>query len=70
MSIEEVFTRLQEGQARGWFQSASNFSHDLGGVSMPLSLGERALAITAAGPLFRVSEKFPEIAHIIKTALA
>lgn len=70
MSVEEVLARLHEGKIRGWFQSASNYSHDLGGVAMPLLLGERSLAITAAGPLSRVSEKFYEIADIMKAALA
>lgn len=70
LSAEEVFTRLREGKARGWFQSASNYSRDLGGVSMPLPLGGRALAITAAGPLFRVSEKYNKIADVMGAVLA
>lgn len=70
MSAEEVLARLQEGKERGWFQSASNYSPDLGGVSMPVSLAGRAFAITAAGPLFRVAEKFSDIAKLMHATLA
>ena len=70
MSMEEVLIQLQEGKARGWFQSASNYSPDLGGVSMPISLAGRTFAITAAGPLFRVAEKFSEIASLMHATLA
>lgn len=70
LCADEVFARLREGMARGWFQSASNYSPDLGGVSLPVALGGRNFSITAAGPLFRVAEKFAEIAALMQAVLA
>ncbi|MEI4484883.1 helix-turn-helix domain-containing protein [Frigidibacter sp. MR17.14] len=62
MSIEEVEARIRTSLARGWFESASAFSQDLGGVSVPLPLGGKPFSVTVAGPLFRVLPRVGEIA--------
>jgi DNA-binding IclR family transcriptional regulator len=69
-SIEEVQEQIREGCARGWFRSASNYSADLGGVSVPLTVGDRAYAITVAGPLYRVAVKAEQHALTIYRSIA
>ncbi|QEW25552.1 IclR family transcriptional regulator [Roseovarius indicus] len=53
MSIDEVMRSIRQSLRRGYFVSASNYSQDLGGVSVPLVIDGRAYAITVAGPLSR-----------------
>lgn len=56
-SAREVLSQIEVGRRRGWFQSASHYSPDLGGVAVPVVEGSRIFAITIAGPLFRVADK-------------
>ncbi|MGP4689362.1 IclR family transcriptional regulator [Agrobacterium pusense] len=70
MSAEAVETEIQASLKRGWFKSASNFSVDLGGVSLPLILHERVFAITVAGPQSRIQERMPAIAAAMHEAVA
>ncbi len=69
MSVEEVEDSIRTSLERGWFRSASAFSRDLGGVSLPLALGGRVFAITVAGPLFRVEQRMEEIANVMHKAI-
>lgn len=68
-SAAEVMKQIDEGCERGWFRSASNYSPDLGGVSVPQTLAGRAFSVTVAGPLFRVREKEKQHAKLIHDAL-
>lgn len=70
MSIEAVEDSIRTSLARGWFRSASSFSPDLGGVSVPIRLGGRIFSATVAGPLFRISDRMEENAHKIHQAIA
>ena len=45
---------IDDSLRRGWFESRSNFSVGLYGVSVPLALEGRLLALTVAGPAFRL----------------
>ncbi|MEW5423557.1 IclR family transcriptional regulator [Amorphus sp. 3PC139-8] len=69
MSIDAVEQSIRRSLARGWFESASAFSHDLGGVSVPLVLDGRVFSLTVAGPLFRVRERMEEIAGALQSAV-
>lgn len=69
MTAEEVEESMAQSLARGWFRSASAFSQDLGGVSVPLPLGGRAFSVTVAGPLFRISDRMGDIALIMHRAI-
>jgi len=69
-SVEEVKAQMEAGRARGWFMSASYYSPDLGGATVPVVLGDRIYSITVAGPLYRVSEKFEYHAREIYDAIA
>lgn len=68
--IAEVHAQMADGRARGWFRSASHYSPDLGGVAVPVVLGERVFSVTVAGPLFRVAEKAEAHALAIYEAIA
>jgi DNA-binding IclR family transcriptional regulator len=69
-NVEDVIQQIEVGQARGWFDSASHFSPDLGGVSVPVELSNRIFAITVGGPLFRVQDKTETHASAIRLAIA
>lgn len=69
-SVEEVREQMAEAAERGWFRSASNYSPDLGGVAVPIVLGDRIYSATVAGPLYRVQDKFEENALRIYRAIA
>ncbi|MDF2232432.1 IclR family transcriptional regulator [Albimonas sp. CAU 1670] len=66
----EVRAQIAEGLARGWFRSASYWSADLGGVSIPVSVEGRMFSLTVAGPLFRVADKEEAHARLLHRAVA
>lgn len=68
--LDDVRAQMEEGRKRGWFRSASNYSPDLGGVAVPVVVGERIFSVTVAGPLFRVADKADEHARAIYDAIA
>ena len=63
MSIAEVERKIEDALRRGWFESRSNFSVGLNGVSLPLALDGRLLALTVAGPAFRLEPGMAQIAR-------
>lgn len=69
MSVEVVEDSIRQSLHRGWFRSASGYSRDLGGVSVPIVLGVRIFSLTVAGPLFRFAEKMPETAAEMHRAI-
>lgn len=70
MSIQAVESSIRQSLNRGWFVSSSAFTPDLGGISIPVNFGGRILAITVAGPWFRVGERLEEFAHILHQTAA
>lgn len=69
MSVEAVEDQIRAGLFRGWFRSASNYSVELGGVSLPVIISERIFSITVAGPLNRVEAHMPDIARTMHAAI-
>ncbi|MFG6637800.1 IclR family transcriptional regulator [Sulfitobacter sp. 1A12126] len=69
MSIDAVEDRIRSGLHRGWFKSASSYSVDLGGVSVPMNLSDRTYSVTVAGPLNRVEAIMPELAVRVHTTV-
>nr|WP_306155112.1 IclR family transcriptional regulator [Roseovarius sp. MMSF_3281] len=67
MSADEVIAQIEAGRRRGWFQSASHYSPDLGGVAVPFVEGHRIFAVTVAGPLYRVSDKAEQHAMLLNS---
>lgn len=66
MRREAVEASMARALERGWFQSASGFSQDLGGVAVPLVDAGRIFALAVAGPLFRVEDRLAQIAAEIR----
>ena len=69
-TLEEVRAQIEGGRARGWFRSASYWSADLGGVSIPVAVEGRVFSLTVAGPLFRVEAKEELHARLLHRAVA
>lgn len=69
-SREAVLQQIEEGRQRGWFLSAANYSNGLGGVAAPVIENGRCMAITIAGPVFRIDNELPRFAAMIHEALA
>lgn len=55
--------------ARGWFENLSEFTPDVLGVGMPLVLDGERLAVSVAGPNFRLMDKRAETAARIAEAV-
>lgn len=62
MSIEAVEDQLRTGLHRGWFRSSSNYSVDLGGVSLPIVTAGRIFSMTIAAPINRMENIMYETA--------
>lgn len=69
MSVEAVEDQIRSGLYRGWFRSASNYSVDLGGVSLPMIIAERIFSVTVAGPLNRMDGRMLETAQVMHEAI-
>ncbi|MEO4000830.1 IclR family transcriptional regulator [Mesorhizobium sp. CAU 1732] len=70
MSIEAVEDSIRVSLNRGWFVSSSAFTPDLGGIAVPIVFGDRAFAMTVAGPWFRVGKRLEEFAHLMHEGVA
>lgn len=62
MSIEAVEDQLRTGLNRGWFRSVSNYSVDLGGVSLPIVTSGRIFSLTIGAPIHRIEKIMYETA--------
>lgn len=69
-SADVVEEELAAARARGYHRSNSEFVADLAGVSLPLPLPTRRLAVVCAGPVTRCLHRRDEIARIMKDAFA
>jgi DNA-binding IclR family transcriptional regulator len=67
---DAVEALIAQGTARGYFLSDGEFSPHLVGVSVPLAVDGRQLAISVAGPQFRCLDRAEAFAGIVKAAMA
>ena len=65
MSVAAVEREIKKSLERGWFEGNAEFTHDLGGIALPLSMPHRQFAVLIAGPMFRVHARAGEIAKIM-----
>ena len=70
LSVEAVEEEIAQSRRRGWFESAAEFTPDLGGVAIPLPLQARQLAVLVAGPIFRVQPNYTTIAALMHEEIA
>ncbi|MBR0669684.1 IclR family transcriptional regulator [Neoroseomonas soli] len=69
MSAAEVEAEIRHSLERGWFQNLAEFSQDLCGVSLPLPLAGRQLALVVAGPISRMQDRIPALAARMRRGL-
>ena len=65
MSVAAVEKEVRKSQERGWFEGNAEFTHDLGGVALPLTMPHRQFAVLLAGPMFRVKARSEELARVM-----
>lgn len=65
---KDAEVRVARGLAQGWWRSASTYTVDLGGVTIPLVDNSRIFALSVAGPLYRMDAIMPRIAAQIHDA--
>ncbi|MFT3762264.1 MAG: helix-turn-helix domain-containing protein [Pseudoxanthomonas sp.] len=65
----EVEAELEAAAGRGWHQSDCEYLPDLAGVSLPLPVPQRKLAIVVAGPVSRCLQRRPQTAATIRDAI-
>lgn len=69
MSAEDVELEIERSLKRGWFESNAEFTSDLGGVAIPLSVNDRQFALLVAGPMFRIQPRYEEVAAAMRSAI-
>ncbi|MGQ9371508.1 IclR family transcriptional regulator [Azospirillum sp. ST 5-10] len=60
---------IQASIRRGWFENLSEFTADVLGIGMPVVLDGERLALSVAGPNFRLMDKRAEVAARIAEAI-
>jgi len=70
LSVDAVETEIARSRARGWFESAAEFTPDLGGVAVALPLKDRQLAVLAAGPILRVQPNYVRMAQLMREEIS
>lgn len=68
-SAAAVEAAIARSLQRGWFESAGEFTPDLGGVAMPLAEPGRHLALLVGGPITRVQPRYAELARAMTASL-
>jgi len=72
MSVRDIEAAIAKGAKRGYFEGRGELNEDLGGVAMPLALSGdddlpgRPLALMVAGPYYRISPRYQEIAKLLQ----
>lgn len=69
VSIEEVEAEMKRAAERGFHINPAGNVPDLFGISIPLAIETRRLAVTVAGPSFRMDGRAEEVARIMRAAL-
>lgn len=70
MSAAAVEHAVAESCKLGWFEGRGEYTDDLGGVALPLSLPNRQFAVLVAGPMMRIEHRISDFVRIIQTAIA
>ncbi|GAA5235805.1 IclR family transcriptional regulator [Verticiella sediminum] len=66
LSVDAVEKEIALSLQRGYFEGASEYTHDLGGIALPLHVADRHLAVLVAGPAHRVHPRQAEILQIMQ----
>jgi len=66
LSVDAVENEIAQSLQRGYFEGVGEFTHDLGGIALPLNLPNRHLALLVAGPVTRVHPRRQEILNLMQ----
>jgi DNA-binding IclR family transcriptional regulator len=69
VSVEEVEAEMKRAIERGYHKNPAGNVPDLYGVSLPLAIESRRLAVTVAGPSYRMESRVDEVSQIMKAAM-
>jgi DNA-binding IclR family transcriptional regulator len=69
MSAQAVEQAVEASRALGWFEGRGEYTLDLGGVALPLSLPHRQFAVLVAGPMSRIEHRIAEFVRIVQAAI-
>lgn len=61
-----VQAEIRRAVARGWHENVEGHASDLIGIALPVTFGERRLALLVGGPTSRLQKKIAQTAAIIK----
>ncbi|MGE3600720.1 MAG: IclR family transcriptional regulator [Dehalococcoidia bacterium] len=67
-AAKQLEAHIAEGLKRGWFQVLKTFTPNIAGVSIPFNLRGRNLAITIAGPVFRIENRVESLGRQLRDA--
>lgn len=70
LSVAAIEEEIARSRRRGWFESAAEYTPDLGGVAIPLPLPDRQLAVLVGGPMFRLQPNYTAIAALMQEEIA
>ena len=68
-TLAAVEAELRASADRGWYQNLGGHAPELFGVAVPLPVAMRRLAVTVAGPRYRMEARMAEVATSIHTAI-
>lgn len=70
MTAAVVEDEVQQSRKLGWFEGRGEYTTDLGGVALPLSLPNRQFAVLVAGPMMRIEHRIADFVRIMQAAIA
>lgn len=68
-TVEGVEKEMRASAKRGWYQNLGGHARDLFSVALPLPIESRRLAVGIAGPNYRLKDRIPELAEVVRRAL-
>jgi IclR family transcriptional regulator, acetate operon repressor len=69
MTPAAVEADIQLSIGRGWFLNDNGYAPDLLGLAIPLPLTDRQLTLMVAGPSFRMLDRLPELAGVLRSEI-
>lgn len=70
LSVDAVEKEIALSLERGYFEGAGEYTHDLGGIALPLHIQGRHLALLVAGPVHRVHPRQQDILRTMREEIS
>ena len=69
VSRETLESQLRQWREQGWYPNFGESFADLGGIAIPVVIGDALYGLSVAGPLYRVQPRAAEIAAALHAAV-